>query len=213
MRTSVLLSGTGRTLENLIHEQAAGRLPVEFVQVLSSKPGVRGLDIAAAAGIPQRVLRRQEYADAAEYGAAISQQLIKAKSELVLMAGFLHLWHIDDALTDKVLNIHPSLLPAFGGRGFHGQHVHQAVYDAGVKITGCTVHFANNVYDDGAIILQRTTHVHSDDTPADIAAKVFEEECLAYPEAVRWFVAGRLVRHGKRVEIIDIVNHQSQRAP
>jgi folate-dependent phosphoribosylglycinamide formyltransferase PurN len=99
------------------------------------------------------------------------------------------------------MNIHPSLIPAFCGRGFYGHHVHEAVLAYGVKITGCTVHFADNQYDHGPIILQRAVPVWDDDTPESLAARVFEQECEAYPEAIRLYAAGRLQLEGRRVRI------------
>ena len=102
---------------------------------------------------------------------------------------------------NRVLNIHPALIPAFSGKGFHGLHVHRAALEAGVKVSGCTVHFADNIYDHGPIVLQRVVPVQDDDTPDTLAARVFEQECEAYPEAIRLFAEGRLRIEGRRVRI------------
>jgi len=202
LRLAVLLSGTGRTFQNFLAEHAAGRLPVEFAVVISSTSKARGLQFAQEAGIPTSVLPRRRFDDSDEYGRALAERLREAGTELVAMAGFLHLWTLPEDFQGRVLNIHPSLLPAFGGAGFFGSRVHQAVFEAGVRVTGCTVHFADNEYDTGPIVLQRGVELGPGDDPDAIAAKVFEQECIAYPEAIRLFGAGRLRTEGRRVEIM-----------
>jgi phosphoribosylglycinamide formyltransferase 1 len=117
----------------------------------------------------------------------------------VCLAGFLQLVEIPPDFANRVLNIHPALIPAFSGKGFHGPAVHRAALEAGVKVSGCTVHFADNQYDHGPIISQRVVPVLDDDTPETLAARVFAEECEAYPEAITWFAEGRLVIEGRRV--------------
>ncbi len=123
----------------------------------------------------------------------------QADADLVCLAGFLQLLRIPPDFENRVMNIHPALIPAFSGKGFHGLHVHRAVLEAGVKITGCTVHFADNEYDHGPIILQRAVAVADDDTPESLSARVFAQECAAYPEAIRLFAEGRLRIVGRRV--------------
>jgi formyltetrahydrofolate-dependent phosphoribosylglycinamide formyltransferase len=196
LRVAVLLSGTGRTFDHLLAEQRAGRLPIELVGVISSRGDVRGLERARSEGLPHVVMRRRDHDSAKSYGAAIGAQLRAWQCELVVMAGFLHLWSIPPDFAGRVLNIHPSLLPAFGGAGMHGEHVHEAVVRSGAKVSGCTVHFADDRYDAGPIVLQRVVPVHFEDTAATLAARVFAEERVAYPEAIRLFAAGRL-------EIVD----------
>jgi phosphoribosylglycinamide formyltransferase-1 len=122
--------------------------------------------------------------------------------DLVCLAGWLHLVPIPDDFRHRVLNIHPALLPAFGGKGMYGRHVHEAVLAYGAKVSGCTVHFADNEYDHGPIVLQRVVPVLDDDTPETLAERVFEQECLAYPEAIRLFAAGRLRVEGRRVRVL-----------
>jgi folate-dependent phosphoribosylglycinamide formyltransferase PurN len=114
----------------------------------------------------------------------------------------LQLVRIPDDYMGRVLNIHPALIPAFCGKGYHGRHVHEAVLASGVKLTGCTVHFADNEYDNGPIIVQRACEVRDDDTPETLAGRVFAEECEAYPEAIRLLAEGRLRIDGKRVRVI-----------
>jgi formyltetrahydrofolate-dependent phosphoribosylglycinamide formyltransferase len=197
----VLVSGGGTTLQNLMNERAAGRLPIEIVLVISSRRKAYALERATRAAIPTLVLRPKAYADAAAYGDAIATAVRDARGDLVLMAGFLSYWRIPDDLLGRVLNIHPALLPAFGGKGFYGDRVHEAVLASGVRFSGCTVHFADNVYDHGPIAVQRVVPVHDDDTVALLRARVFGEECRAYPEAIRLLAQGRLKVEGRRVRI------------
>ena len=119
-----------------------------------------------------------------------------------LLGGFLQLVQVPDDFLGRVMNIHPSLIPAFCGKGFYGEYVHEAVLAMGVKVTGCTVHFADNEYDHGPIILQRAVPVLDTDTAEILAARVFQQECEAYPEAIRLFAEGKLRIEGRRVKIL-----------
>jgi phosphoribosylglycinamide formyltransferase-1 len=188
-RLAVLLSGSGRTLENLLDRIAAGRLAATVAIVVASRPEVRGVDIARRAGVPVEVLPREGRSTAA-WSEAIFAACRSASAELVVMAGFLHLLEIPADFAGRVINIHPSLLPAFGGRGFHGMHVHRAVLDRGCTVSGCTVHLVDNEYDHGRILLQRTVPVLPDDTAESLAARVFAAECQALPEAITLLAAG-----------------------
>lgn len=201
LRLVVLISGTGRTLANFFELIDRGALAAEIALVIASKPGVAGLRHATDRGVPTAVVARRDFADVAAFSAAIGERLLAARPDLVLLAGFLNLFHIPRALEGRVMNIHPALLPSFGGLGLYGMRVHEAVYRAGVKITGCTVHFADNQYDHGPIILQRAVAIAESDTPESIAHKVFEEELIAYPEAVRLFAEHRLAIEDGRVRI------------
>lgn len=188
--TAILLSGGGRTLQNLLVVRAAGQLPVEPVLVVSSNPDAYGLVRAAAAGIPTRVLSRKEAKDDAAYAEAVFGACREVGARLVLMAGWLKLLRpIPADFKGKVLNIHPALLPAFGGKGFYGDRVHQAVLDAGATETGCTVHLVDDEYDHGPVLLQERVPVLPGDDVHALAARVFEAECRAYPEAIRRFVS------------------------
>jgi phosphoribosylglycinamide formyltransferase 1 len=202
LRLAVLLSGGGRTLANLLDEIQAGAVPAEVVAVVSSRPGVRGLTIAQDAGIPSYTVDRKQYADAASFSAAVSECILPHHPGLVVCAGFLSLYLPPPELRDRVMNIHPALIPAFCGHGFYGARVHRAAIDSGVRVSGCTVHFADQEYDHGPIILQRAVPVLDDDTPEALAERVFAEECVAYPEAIRLFAEGRLRVEGRRVRIL-----------
>lgn len=183
LNLAVLVSGSGRTLENLCERIADGRLAARIAAVVSSRPDVRGVAIAKRANIPVTVLppagRPRDVWSAAVFGACRD-----AAADLVVMAGFLHLVDIPADFVDRVINIHPSLLPAFGGRGFHGMHVHRAVLERGCTLSGCTVHLVDGEYDHGRILLQRAVPVLSDDTAESLAARVFAAECAVLPEAI-----------------------------
>ena len=188
IRLAVLLSGGGTTLQNLIDRIADGRLVARIVCVVSSRADAGGVERGKRASIPTFVVERRACASRMEFSERILGACREAGADLVCMAGFLQLLHIPDDFAGRVLNIHPSLLPAFGGKGYHGLHVHQAVLDAGVRATGCTVHVADNEYDRGTILVQRSCPVVEGDTPETLQARVFAEECEAYPEAIRPFV-------------------------
>lgn len=192
VRLGILLSGGGRTMVNLQNEITAGRLNAEIVLVISSLSTVGGIERARQIGIEPVVIRKKDYANVDGFSQAIAAQLDKAGVDLVIQAGWLCLWKIPDKFLNRVMNIHPALLPSFGGRGMWGHHVHEAVLKTGCKVSGCTVHFCTNEYDAGPIILQRCCDVKDDDTPDTLAARVFEQECRAYPEAIRLFAEGRL---------------------
>jgi folate-dependent phosphoribosylglycinamide formyltransferase PurN len=144
-------------------------------------------------------VERRLFAGAAEFSNSIFTLCREARVDLVLLAGFLALIEVPEDFRFRVMNIHPALIPAFCGRGFYGHKVHEAVLERGAKVTGCTVHFADNHYDHGPIILQKCVPVADDDTPDRLAIRVFAAECEAYPEAVRLFAEGRLAVEGRRV--------------
>jgi phosphoribosylglycinamide formyltransferase-1 len=202
IRLAVLLSGSGTTLQNLLDHIADGRLKAEIVLVLSNRSDAFGLHRADQAGIATGVVVPKDYRSREEFSRAIFERCRQASVDLVCLAGFLQLIHIPDDFLGRVMNIHPSLIPAFCGKGYYGQHVHEAALAYGVKISGCTVHFADNVYDHGPIILQRAVPVVDEDTPDTLAARVFAEECKAYPEAIRLFAAGRIRLQGRTVHIV-----------
>lgn len=186
--TAVFLSGGGRTLANLIQARQQQGLPVDFRLVISSKASAGGIQIARDAGIETRVVRRADSPDDQAYQEAMFGPCREVGAKLVLMAGYLKHVLIPDDYHGRVLNIHPSLIPAFCGAGMYGARVHQAAIDKGVKVSGCTVHLVDNHYDNGPIIVQRTCAVLPDDTAETLAARVFEQECLAFPEAIRELV-------------------------
>jgi formyltetrahydrofolate-dependent phosphoribosylglycinamide formyltransferase len=192
LRLAILLSGSGRTLENLLDRIAAGRLTASVERVVSSRGDVRGVRLAEQAGIPVTVLPPAGR-PLADWSDAIFAACREANPDLVVMAGFLHLVAIPADFAGRVINIHPALLPAFGGKGFHGMHVHRAVIARGCTVSGCTVHLVDNEYDHGRILLQNTVPVLRDDTAESLAARVFAVECETLPEAINRIAAGDLV--------------------
>jgi phosphoribosylglycinamide formyltransferase-1 len=205
LKLAVLISGAGRTLKNFIDLAADGELPVDVRIVISSTAKAGGLKFAEDAGIPTRVIRRQEYAQGTagdrQFGDALFSACRDAGVDYVAMAGFLKLAPLPNDFAGRVVNIHPALIPSFCGPGMYGHHVHQAVLDAGVKVTGCTVHFVDNEYDHGPIIWQQPVPVFDDDTANTLAARVFEVEKEAYPHVLRLLAAGRIQLDGRRVTI------------
>ncbi|QDV46363.1 Phosphoribosylglycinamide formyltransferase [Stieleria neptunia] len=181
---AVFLSGGGRTLENLLRHRDEHGLPIDVRLVISSRGGVRGVEIAKVDGIETQVIRKCDHDDAS-YSDAMFDPVRRCGAKYVVMAGFLKHVLIPDDFENRVINIHPSLLPAFGGQGMYGHNVHAAAIKRGVTISGCTVHFVDNQYDHGPIILQRACDVLPDDTPDTLAARVFEQECDALPAALR----------------------------
>jgi len=201
LRIAVLISGGGTTLKNFIDRINAGLLEVKIVLVISSTPSAGGMKRAEKANIPVAVVERKGFDSQEQFSAAIFEHCRKAGADLVVMGGFLKQVTIPGDFTHRVVNIHPALIPAFCGKGFYGHYVHEAVLEYGVKVSGCTVHFADNQYDHGPVILQKAVPVLDDDTPETLAGRVFAAECEAYPEALRLIAAGRVIVEGRRVRI------------
>ena len=202
LRMVVLISGGGTTLANLIQKIEAGQLDAEIPLVISSNPAARGLAIAAQAGLRTEVVLRKQHPSTAAFSQTIFDLARREQPHLVVMGGWLKLVDIPADFQNRVMNIHPALIPAFCGQGFYGHRVHEAVLEYGAKLSGCTVHFVDNQYDHGPIILQRAVDVLPDDTPDTLAARVFAAECEAYPEALRLFATGRLRVEGRRVGVL-----------
>ena len=201
LKLAVLISGAGRTLKNFIDLAADKRLPVDIRLVVSSSPAAGGLAFAQQAGIPAAVFDRRDYKSNQAYGAGVFAACREAAVEYVVMAGFLKLVPVPDDFAGRVINIHPSLIPAFCGHGMYGHHVHEAVLAYGAKVTGVTVHFVDNQYDHGPVIWQQPTPVFDDDTPESLAARVFELEKEAYPHVLRLLAGGKVKLEGRRVRI------------
>lgn len=180
---AVFLSGGGRTLSNLLVQRDERDLPIDIRLVISSSSKVRGVEIAKNAGIETIVVRKTN--DAEVYSKAMFDPVRQSGAKYVVMAGFLKHVLIPRDFDRRVINIHPSLLPDFGGEGMYGHHVHKAVLEKGESVSGCTVHFVDNVYDNGPMILQKQCDVLPGDTVDDLANRVFERECVALPEAIR----------------------------
>ena len=198
---AVLISGGGSTLRNLIECVERGTLAVDIRIVVCSNPAAGGIQFAAAAGIPVHVVRRHQCASAEVFRDAIFGICREAGVQLVVMGGFLQHVLIPADFAGRVLNIHPSLIPRFCGRGFYGLRVHQAVLAAGVPTTGCTVHVVDDEYDHGPIVLQREVAVDPGDTPETLAARVFAVECEALPAAISLFAEGRVQVHDHQVVV------------
>ena len=198
LKIGVLLSGSGTNLQAIIAAAAEG-LPVEIVHVVSSRPDAFGIERAHRAGIPVTVLNRDVYADPVEADRRIAETLRYAHAEYVVMAGYMRKVTpvLLDAFPDRVLNLHPALLPSF-----KGAHAIQDAFDAGVKVTGITVHFANEDYDKGPIVAQRAVEVREDDTHDDLEARIHEVEHVLYPEVLRLVAEGRVtVGEDRKVHI------------
>ena len=202
LNLAVLLSGSGRTLENLQQVIMAGRLSARVAVVVSSKEDAYGLVRARQHGLEAVAVSRRSYPESQAFNAAVNVVLAQYPIDLVILAGFLSLYEPPPALVGRVMNMHPALLPAFGGKGFYGNRVHRAVLESGVKLSGCTVHFADACYDHGPIILQAAVPVEDDDTVESLAARVFAAECTLYPQAIQLFAENRLRVEGRRVRIL-----------
>jgi phosphoribosylglycinamide formyltransferase-1 len=198
---AVLISGAGTTLKNLLDLSREGKLGADVQLVVSSSPDAKGLDFARDASIPVCIVERRRCDSDEAFSRPIFDACRAAGVNLVVMGGFIKYAPIPADFQHRVMNIHPALIPAFSGQGFYGLRVHQAVLEYGVKWTGCTVHFVDNEYDHGPIILQRVVEVRDSDTPEKLQKRVFEQECQLYPEAIRLFAADRLRVEGRRVLI------------
>lgn len=196
---AVLISGSGTTLRNLLEQSRAGKLDLDVKVVVSSNPAAKGLDIAREVMVPTCIVERHRCDSDDAFSRPIFDACRSHGAELVVMGGFLKFAPVPPDFTNRVINIHPSLIPAFCGKGFYGLKVHQAVLEYGAKITGCTVHFVDNEYDHGPIILQRPLEVRDSDTPETLQRRVFELECQALPDALRMYAAGQLKVIGRRV--------------
>lgn len=195
LRIGFLLSGAGRTLQNLAQrlDPALGRL----VLVIADRAQAGGLERARELAIPTAVLPCRTPSDSE----AIFQALDRAGAQIAILGGFLRRLWLPAAWHRRVINIHPSLLPRFGGQGYYGERVHAAVLAGGDRQSGCTVHFVDEEYDHGPVLLQRTVPVQPDDTVASLAARVFEAECEALPEAITWLARGQVDWHAGRPRV------------
>ena len=205
VRIAVLVSGGGTNLQALIDAEKRGELGEGKISlVIASKPGVYALERAAQNGIDSVVLPRREYADIAAYSKALVDTMTDAGIELVVLAGFLTIFdeQVYEAFPNKILNVHPALIPSFCGKGFYGLHVHEAALEKGVKVSGATVHIVTPECDAGPIVLQKAVEVGEDDTPETLQRRIMEEaEWKILPEAVRLFCDGRLTVENNKVYI------------
>lgn len=203
LNLAVLISGSGTTLQNLIDKINDKTLNARIQIVISSSPDAYGIKRAEQNNIPVAIVQHKGYYNSEIFSNTIIKEIGKYPVDLIILAGFLHLFEIPDKYAGKAMNIHPGLIPAFCGKGYYGHHVHKAVIESGVKVSGCTVHFVDNEYDCGPIIIQRVVQVHEDDSPETLAQRVFKEECIAYTEAINLFAEGRLKIEGRKVMILN----------
>lgn len=201
LRLVVLLSGSGTTLENLYERAADGTLNAEVVAVVSTRRNAYGLVRAEKRGTPAHVITKSECPDPGEYGRRVGRIAEAAGADLIVFAGFMIRMNVPAGWEGKIVNVHPALIPAFSGRGYYGHHVHEAALARGCKVTGCTVHFVDDEYDAGPIILQRCVEIMDDDDPATLAERVQAAERAAYPEALNLIAAGRVEICGRRTII------------
>jgi len=201
LRIVVLISGGGTTLKNLLAHINAGKLNVEIPLVITNNPKAGGRKFADEAGIAFEVIEHNAFDSQDAFSDAIFERCRDVGAQLVVLGGFLKRITIPDDFANRVTNIHPALIPAFCGEGMYGHHVHEAVLEYGAKLSGCTVHFADNKYDHGPVILQKAVPVLDDDTPDTLAARVFEAECEAYPAALQLIATGRVSLDGRRTRV------------
>ncbi len=204
LRIAAMISGGGRTLINILDQIDGGELNATVDLVIASRGEIAGVELAQARGLDVRIIRQHDFASEDDMHDSISAAITEKRIELVCLCGYLRWFRVDEPLIGRVMNIHPALLPNFGGQGMHGQIVHQAVLDSGRRFSGCTVHFVDDEYDHGPIVLQRTCPVLADDDHASLASRIFTLECQAYPEAIRLFAARRLVVDSGRVQILPV---------
>lgn len=205
IRLAVLLSGGGTTLQNIIDRSERGELDARVACVVSSRSDAYGLERAKRHRIPSTTIRRKDYADTGSFSAAIWEYVRQYDVDLVVMAGFMVLLDVAPEFKSRIMNTHPALIPAFCGKGMYGHHVHEAVLEHGCKVSGATVHFVDEEYDHGPIILQEAVQVMDDDTAETLAERVQAVERDLYPRAIRLFAERKLKIEGRRVRILTAV--------
>lgn len=196
LRVAVLLSGSGTSLENLFDHIDRGAVDAEVTVVVSSKEKAFGLERARRRGIPAVAIPRKRYPDLGDFNDALHAELANYEIDLVALLGFLSLFELRGKFDNRVINTHPALIPAFCGKGFFGHHVHEAVIESGVKISGATVHIASDEYDKGPILLQESVPVLEGDSADTLAARVQAMERRLVPRAIQLFAQGRVVVKG-----------------
>lgn len=198
---AVLLSGSGTTLQNIVDHIESGGLNAKVHCVIGSQHDAYGLVRAANHAIPSAVVARKDFPDAAAFRAATWAEIRRYPVDLVVMAGYMCLLDVPSDFANRIINVHPALIPAFCGKGMYGHHVHEAVIAYGAKISGATVHLVDAEYDHGPIILQEAVPVLEGDTPDSLAERVQAKEREIYPRAIQWFAEGRIAIEGRRVRI------------
>jgi len=206
IRIAVLVSGHGRgtNMQSIIDACKDGRITGEVAVVIGVRPDAPAMKRAAESGVETVVINPKEFDFPANYDQALLQALKSRQIDLICLAGYMRKigQPVIDAYRNRIMNIHPALIPMFFGQGMYGSHVHEAAIERGVKISGCTVHFVDEDYDTGPIVLQSVVPVMDDDTPESLAARILPEEHKAYIQAIQLFAKGRLKVAGRKV-IID----------
>ncbi len=203
MKIGFLLSGSGSTLENLIGKMKELNTPADICVVISSKDDAYGLTRAKNNSIPARVVEYAKYKnDVQSYSTEITKTLKQHGAQFVVMGGFMSYYIVPLEYENKIINVHPALIPAFCGKNMYGRKVHEAVYKSGVKVTGCTVHFVNNEYDAGPIIAQKSVDILPVDTVDTISEKVVQAEREIYPVVVDAYCRGRVEKFGGRFFVV-----------
>jgi len=211
VKLAVLVSGGGTNLQAIIDRIEAGELAAEIRVVISSRRTAFALERAQKHGIPSACLRPKDFGSEAEYSGALLACLEEHGVELVVLAGFMSVLGrpVIAAYRNRIMNIHPALIPAFCGPGMYGEHVHGAALAYGVKVSGCTVMFVDEGVDTGPIILQSAVPVYDNDTVETLAARILEQEHLLYPQAIGLYAAGRLQLDGRRVSVLPAESKES----
>lgn len=202
LRLAVLISGGGTTLENLALRIQEGHLRAEIALVIASRPEIAGIPRAEKLGLTVDLLPRKSFPSVEEFSNALFDRIRRAEAELVVLGGFLTLIRVPRDFQGRVINIHPSLIPAFCGRGFYGEHVHRAVLEMGCKVSGCTVHFVDDEYDHGPIIAQTAVRVEEGDTPQTLHERVFKAECETLIQVIQMVANNQIELKGRQVRII-----------
>jgi phosphoribosylglycinamide formyltransferase-1 len=202
LQIAVLLSGNGTSLESLFERIDTGEIDAQVAVVISSREDAFGLERARRRGVPAIAVPRKAYSDTQAFNQALHAELAKHPVQLVALLGFMCLFEMRPAYEGRTINVHPALIPAFCGKGYYGNRVHQAVLDKGVRLTGATVHFVDAQYDHGPIILQEALYVLEEDTVDTLAARVQAMERELVARSIQLFAQGRLEIIGQRVRIL-----------
>jgi phosphoribosylglycinamide formyltransferase-1 len=203
-KVGILASGNGTNLQAILDESEAGRIPAQVVVVISNEPKAFALERARRHGVNAVIVNHREFGTREGFEKKLIEELDSRGVDLVCLAGFMRILtpFFVRHYSERMLNIHPALLPLFGGKGFYGEKVHQAALASGMKFSGCTVHFVTEETDGGPILIQAVVPIQDDDTPETLAARIHEKEHEIYPQAVRLFAEGGLVLEGKRVRVL-----------
>lgn len=201
LRLAVLLSGSGTTLQNIIDLSESGTLDAEVVCVVSSRTSAFGLERAARHGIPTKTVTAKAYPDLDARNDCIWNFVREHKADLVVLAGYMSLITVPEDLVHRIINVHPALIPAFSGKGMYGTHVHEAVVAYGAKISGASVHFVDEAYDHGPIIMQESIPVQDDESAESLASRIQILERKLYPKAIQMIAEGRVRVEGRRVHV------------